>query len=191
MSAIFSDPPFRRGTTLLSGEAIESDANGPVAGREIVGSVKAFQDVVPTGKGARNSNRLVYCVAARYTGALVTDATTVAGSAYIFSTTSPLAEFSTLATATNVTDGIEVGVLDEYLAGPLRTNDVVWLVVKGPTSVKQTAVQIQPGVAVQVSATAGSIAVLSTGSRIGVQIAGAASPAAAGLVRVNLHTDQL
>ena len=87
--------------------------------------------------------------------------------------------------------GIEVGVLDEYLTGVLRTNDVVWLVVKGPTSIKQTATAINAGVSVQASATAGSIAVLSTGVRIGTQIAGAASPAAVGLVRVNLHSDQI
>ena len=117
MSSIFSDPFFRRGSTLLGGELIEVDPNtgSPVAGGEIVGQVKVFQDVNPVGRGERYSNRLVYCVAARYKGADVADASTVAGSAYIFSPTAPLSEFSTLATASNVTDGIEVGVLDEYL----------------------------------------------------------------------------
>lgn len=191
MSSIFSDPSFRRGTTLLGGEAIELDASGnPVAGGEIVGQVKVFQDVSPT-TGQRFSNRLVYCVAARYKGSNVDDASTVAGSAYIFSTTAPLSEVGALATATNVTDGVEVGILDEYLTGALRTNDIVWLVVKGPASAKQTAAAINANAIVQVSSTAGSIVTQSTGVRIGNQIAGANSAAAVGLTRINLHSDQL
>jgi hypothetical protein len=186
MSAIFSDPPFRRGTTLLGGEVIETDANGPIAGREIVGSVKAFQDVVPTGRGDRNSNRLVYCVAARYKGSTVSDASTVAGEAYLFDTGKPLTEFTNKASSSNATAGLAWGVLDEYLTGELRTNDIVWLVVEGPTQIKRTAVAISAGVAVQLSATAGSIAVLSTGIAIGQQIVGAATSASAGLTRVNL-----
>lgn len=88
MSSIFSDPFFRRGATLLGGETIEySDPptnSKPIAGGEIVGQVKVFQDVEPTGTQKRLSNRLVYCVAARYKGSTVLDASTVAGEAYIF-----------------------------------------------------------------------------------------------------------
>lgn len=192
MSAIYSDPQWRRGTTLLSGEAIELDpAGNPVAGVEIVGQVKAFQDVNPVGRGERYSNRLVYCVAARYKGTTVADASTVAGEVYLFDAAKPLTEFTSKATATSATAGLEVGVLDEYLKGELRTNDIVWIVLKGPTSVKRTAAAVNAGVAVQVSATAGSIATLSTGIAIGQQIEGANTSASAGLTRVNLVSDQI
>lgn len=184
MSSLYSDPSFIRGSTLLNNEVIETDATGPVAGRAIVGQVKVFQDVNPSTKQLL-SDRLVFCVAARYKGSEVADASTVAGSIYLFDTTSPLENFSTLATASNLTAGLAYGVLDEYLTGTLRTNDIVWLVLKGPTQIKQTAVSIAVGAAVQASATAGSMAVYSSGTVIGQQISGAATAASAGLVRVN------
>lgn len=189
MSSIFSDPSFRRGTTLLGGEAIDVDGSGnPIAGGEIVGQVKVFQDVNPS-TGVRNSNRLVYCVAARYKGSTVNDASTVAGEAYLFDAAKPMTEFTSKASSTNATAGLAVGVLDEYLTGQLRQNDIVWLVVKGPTSIKQTAAAINAGVGVQLSSTAGSAVALSTGIPIGQQIAGANSAASVGLTRVSLSSD--
>lgn len=205
MSTIFSDPGWRRGTTMLSGETIEySDAANtlPVSGNELVGQVKIFQDVNPS-TGVRNSNRLVYCVAARYTGA--SDLTSAdAGKVYAFSTTpavagavGPLAEFSAVASNTNVsTDGRYYGVLDEYFAGTnqsIRKNDIVWLVVKGPTSVQSSGTAIAAGVNIQVDGTtAGRVAVKSTGVAIGSQIAGASVGGTAGaLVRINLHNDSI
>lgn len=193
MSTIFSDPGWRRGTTLLNNEVIDYDDDAktiPTAGKELVGQVKVFQDVSPSS-GKRFSNRLVYCVAARYKGNTVTDASTIAGSLYVFTDAAPMSEFSALATATNATAGKLVGVLDEYLTGSLRTDDIVWLVVKGPTSVKQTAVSIASGAAIQASATAGSVAVLSSGVAAGQQITGAATPSTAGLIRVNMHSDEI
>lgn len=187
MSSIFSDPLFRRGTTLLAGEVIESDANGPVAGGETVGQIKVFQDVDPN-TGKRHSNRLVYCVAARYKGAsTITDASTVAGEAYLFDAAKPLTEFTNKASSSNATAGLAWGVLDEYLTGELRPNDIVWLVVKGPTSAKRTAAAINAGVGVQLSGTAGSIATLSTGIVAGQQIEGANTSSSAGLTRVHLN----
>jgi hypothetical protein len=192
MSSIFSDPLFRRGSTLLSGEQIEVDSAGnPVAGVEIVGQVKVFQDVNPVGRGERYSNRLVYCVAARYKGSTVSDASTVAGELYLFDAGKPLTEFTSKASSTNATNGLAIGVLDEYLTGELRQNDIVWLVVKGPTSIKRTAAAVNSGVAVQASTTAGSIVTLSTGIAIGQQIAGANTAATVGLTRVNLHSDEV
>lgn len=200
MSSIFSDPPFRRGTTLLSGEAIELVDIGtpgspnlvPVAGGEVVGQVKVFRDVNPS-TGKKNSNRLVYCVAARYKGANVAsdNISTVAGQVFLFDAVAPIDEITNKATATTATAGLAVGVLDEYLTGDLRTNDIVWVVVKGPTSVLRTAAAVNAGVAVQVSATAGSIATLSTGIAIGQQIEGANTSSSAGLTRVNLHSSQI
>lgn len=195
MSSIFSDPFFRRGSTLLGGEAIETDANGPIAGKEVVAQVKAFQDQKPTGLGERYSSRLVYCVAARYTGSSnLTKAD--AGKLFVFDATATtgdlLAEFKDLATATNAKAGITVGVLDEYLTVDVRPNDIVWLVVKGPTTVRQTAVSIVKGKGISPSATAGSVV---TGSAsAGDQVCGqklAETSAANALVRVNMHSDAI
>jgi len=190
MSSIFSDPFFRRGSTLLTGESIDLDpAGNPIAGGEVVGQVKAFQDAEPAGDGKRHSNRLVYCVAARYKGATVQDGSTVAGEVYAFDVAAPLTEFTSKATSANVDAGLAYGVLDEYLTGALRTNDIVWLVVKGPTSVKQTATAINAGVAVRVSSTAGSVASTGSTKAIGQQIEGGNTAAAVGKTRVNLHSD--
>lgn len=192
MSAIFSDPQWRRGTTLLSGEQIELDPAGvPVAGGEIVGQVKAFQDVNPVGRGERYSNRLVYCVAARYKGSNVADASTVAGQAVLFDAAAPLTEFTGYLTTSNHAAGAAIGVLDEYLTGTLRTNDIVWIVIKGPTSIKRTAAAVNAGVAVQASSTAGSIVTATSGTVIGQQIVGANTAATAGLTRVNLFSDEI
>lgn len=189
MSSIFSDPSFRRGTTLLGGEAIElTPAGEPLAGGEIVGQVKAFQDVNPY-TGIRYSNRLVYCVAARYKGATVTDGSTLAGTAYVFDDAAPLATFTNKATNADVAAGKPVGVLDEYLTGQLRQNDIVWLVMKGPTSIQKgsnASVASGAGVELGSSGTAGQVVPLSAGERVASSIAGSAVTGAQGaLLRVN------
>lgn len=206
MSSIFSDPFFRRGATLLGGEAIELVGSTPVAGTEIVGQVKVFQDVEPTGTQKRLSNRLVYCVAARYKGTAVTDASTVAGTLYAFDTGSDnaaLTEFTSAATASNIADGRAYGVLDEYLKGELRTNDIVWLVVKGPVRVKKTGgasgtTAFAAGSAAVVSATSGSITYKGDGTAnvgtvmIGQHLGSSASvPAADATIRINLWSDEI
>jgi hypothetical protein len=150
MSSIFSDPFFRRGSTLLSGDAIEVDPAGvPVAGTEIVGQVKVFQDVNPVGRGERYSNRLVYCIAARYTPLDNQTKINVAGADkgkwYVLSRRNGLATFADLASATDITDGRTVGVLDEYLNEEVRPNDIVWLVVKGPASAAKGNTVVIPG----------------------------------------------
>jgi len=202
MSTIFSDPGWRRGSTLLNQELIELDADGkPIAGKELVGQVKVFQDVDPSS-GKRFSNRLVYCVAARYTGSTALTSAD-AGKVFAFSTASsagpdatngPMCEFSAVATATNVnTDLRSYGVLDEYLTEGVRQNDIVWLVVKGPCSVQVAGTTaIAAGAAVEVTGTAGRILTRATGLQVGSQIAGANSSTTAGaLVRVNLFSDEI
>ena len=194
MSSIFSDPFFRRGSTLLGGEEIEKDAAGnPVAGNEVVGQVKAFQDVNPAGAGERYSNRLVYCVAARYTGSTVASAATVAGKAYVFADATPLTTFSALATNTNVAAGKAVGILDEYLKGELRENDIVWLVLKGPTSIQKgssVSVGANTGVEIGASGTAGQAIPVDQGVNIGNSLAGVAVTGAQGdLLRINKTSD--
>jgi hypothetical protein len=168
MSSIFSDPGWRRGATLLSGELIELNGDLlPVAGSEIVGQVKVFQDVQPS-TGVRYSNRLVYAVGARYKGADCSG-DTLAGKVVAFDAGSPLAEFSAVADTTTGGAGRAVGVVDEYLT-PLitvRNNDVVWVVVKGPVTVsKTTAAAIAPGVAVEITGTAGAVQTTSGSGRI-------------------------
>lgn len=191
MSSIFSDPFFRRGSTLLDGNTIElDDAGNPIAGTEVVGQVKAFQDCSPTGLGERHSNRLVYCVAARYTGTSnLTSAD--AGKLYVFDAAGVLTEFKDAATTTNAGAGKAVGVLDEYIPEnvTVRPNDIVWLVVKGPTSVLQTAASAAQGAALQVTATAGSVAASGSGQVVGQKV-GATSSAAAN-VRVNLTSSHI
>ena len=154
MSSLFSDPPFPRGTTLLNNENIDLDPNGlPIAGGEIVGSIKVFPDMVPgTGPAAiRNSNRLVYCLAARYTPVDGITKLNVGGTGadkgkwYVLDRRGPLGTFSTAAAATDITDGRIVGVLDEYLNTEVRPNDIVWLVVKGPSTTQKGNTVVIPG----------------------------------------------
>ena len=183
---------------MLQGELIELDGAGnPIAGGELVGAVKVFQDVNPT-TGQRNSNRLVYCVAARYTGASTLDATANAGRPYVFRTTSAagsavpaLTEFSAVATTTDVnTNGLTFGILDEYLTGSVRTNDIVWLVVKGPTQIKTTAAAVAAGRPVEISGTTGQVVQRTTGTPVGSHLGVAASAATADtMIRVNLFSD--
>jgi len=154
MSSLFSDPPFARGTTLLNNEVIELDPSGnPIAGVEIVGAVKVFPDAVPgTGPAAiRNSNRLVYCMAARYTPVDGVTKLNAGGTGadkgkwYVLDRRGPLGTFSTVAAAADITDGRMVGVLDEYLNVEVRPNDIVWLVVKGPSTTQKGNTVVIPG----------------------------------------------
>ena len=189
MSSIFSDPFWRRGSTLLTGEPIELDGSGnPVAGREVVGQVKAFQDVSPTGHGTRHSNKLVYCVAVRYLGTTVADGSTVAGVRYALS--ADQTTITSARTKANADAAVPSGVLDEYLTGELRQNDIVWLVVKGPCEVKTSgSSDIDAGKNVVQGTVAGETVEAGTGSASttvdGTALADSATTAVKG--RVNLH----
>jgi hypothetical protein len=165
MSSLFSDPPFPRGATLLNGEAIELDAAGNfVAGQEIVGQVKAFQDVAPgTGPASvRYSNRLVYCVAARY--APVTGNATInvdgadKGKYYALSRRGALTTFSDIAVTGDANTARELGILDEYLNIDVRPGDICWLVVKGPATANKANPGVIPAAApVEISSTGGNV----------------------------------
>jgi len=202
MSAIFSDPMFERGATLLAGEKIEGfDSTGaPVAGEQqagndMVGQVKAFVDADPVS-GDRHSSRLVYCVAARYKGDDVDDASTIAGNMYTFNAAASLTEFSVTGTAAGKTVAADVnagkahGVLDEYLTGKLRTNDIVWLVVKGPTKVNSTGA-VTAGAMVAQSSTAGVAAAIGATGASTVAIGQAIDAAASNKLRVNLVSNSI
>lgn len=196
MSSIFSDPPFRRGTTLCSGDLTGTGTGNDLPGAELVGQIKAFQDVVPS-TGIRNSNRLVFCQAVRYLGSDVSDASTVAGTAYTVDLAlengKPFATITSAATNSDAAALRDVGVLDEYLTGNLKSGDVVWIVRKGPTSIKQAAgTSIASGARVELTGTAGKIQAFSSGAVLGINVAGGATAATADtLVRVNLVSDDI
>ena len=170
MSSLFSDPPFTRGTTLLNGETIEyssgdSYANGvPAAGSEIVGQVKAFQDIHPVAK-TRLSNELVYCVAARFKPAAESTVLNAnrdgadSGQAYVLKAASGMTgtvEFADKATSADVVTGKRVAFLDEYLTGTVRANDIVWLIFKGPANLKKiVGGPVAPGAAIRLSPSGG------------------------------------
>lgn len=190
MSSIFSDPPFRRGSTLLGGEVIELDAAGkPVAGRDVIGAVKAFQDVLPTGLGTRLSNRLVYCVAARYTGSTTLEGSAVAGRVVSFADAAPLSEWTgAYAAEADIAAGKPCGVIDEYLTNmQIRPNDIIWLVVSGPTTmVKENSSAVASGSPVEIAAGTGRVSPQSTGTPIGQSIVATSVTGSAGTtIRVN------
>ena len=196
MSTIFSDPGWRRGTTLLGGEPIEyADPDTqlvPIAGRELAGQVKIFQDVDPS-TGKRKSNRLVYCVAARYKGSSTLDAeSSEAGRFVVFSDANPLAEFSQFADAADVDAGKAIGVLDEYLTVDVRKDDIVWVVVKGPAAPKKTGAAVTAGASISLPATSngGAVAATAVGQTQIAQALQAADGADAS-VRVNVMSNHL
>lgn len=230
MSSIFSDPPFVRGRTLASGDfgdAQTDPTKNDVLGGGIVGSIKAFQDVAVTQvtigdktypAGTLLSNRLVYCQAVRYRGSDKTAAEVegLRGTAMLIDVGlengKPFCQFTNAATNANVDAGREYGVLDEYLTGALKQNDVVWLVRKGPAIVKQAgATAISNGAQVALIGSAGKIAARAGSvfhpaqstfaaataatdnyAPIGISIQGAASQTTAdSTVRVNLICDDI
>lgn len=201
MSSIFSDPPFRRGTTLAAGDFGDAATSGVnILGGELVGQIKAFQDVDPS-TGQRYSNRLVYCQAVRWTGSNVSDASSIAGFLYTVSTAFENGKpFCTIGTLTNAATDLPTGdivVLDEYLTGQLNTNDVVWVVVKGPTAPRQTGVAILNGALVTASGSAGQVAAATVTSSvatnpIGASIHGSATAATNNLkIRVNMFSNRI
>ena len=116
------------------------------------------------------------------------DASTVAGQTYAFDAGASLTEFTSKAAAADVTAGKAVGVLDEYLTGALRTNDIVWIVVKGPCSVKSTGT-VAAGAMVAQSSTAGTAAASGATGASTAPLGQAIGAAASNVCRVNLHCD--
>lgn len=211
MSSIFSDPFFRRGTTLLSGEVIDYAVDGttPTQGTEVVGQVKVFQDVNPVGNGDRYSNRLVYCVAVRYIGNDTTGAN-LRRQIVTFSASAPLTTIGVTSQAIEASAGAggkttktdldtnlrEVGVVDEYLPDALavRKNDILWVVVKGPTTVaKETGSAMVAGYGVKISNTPGQATYNGTSvgtTVIGTHISGGTASADT-TARINLQNDSI
>ena len=147
---------------MLAGEVI--DLNGavspntayPIAGQNIIGDIKCFNDVNPRTIQSY-SNQLVYCMACRYTGSAVADGSTLAGR--VFTILPDGASFSTLSLAADMTAGKRVGVFDEYFTGALRQYDIVWLTVSGPTMMQCTQASITAGSAVKLDDVGSVVAV--------------------------------
>jgi hypothetical protein len=145
MSSLYSDPPFGRGQTFLAGATATKDASGNyIEGAGVVGDIKVFQDIDPTSL-TWNSNRLVHCLAVRVAqtskvaGEQATDI--VAGtvvklkSGAVPEIDSSGAASGKAAAADAAYLGYQYGVVDEYLKSAPNVGDIIWLVVKGPTTV--------------------------------------------------------
>jgi hypothetical protein len=169
MSSLYSDPPFPRGSTLLAGETIESDAIGPIAGRDIVGQVKVFQDTDPFS-GTEYSNRLTVCVAVRWTGSA---GGIVAGDVVKFTAAALLTESDAKG---STTAGTIFGVVDEYIPSTtsIRTNDIIWVVVRGPATAKFAATGVTAGSAIYIG-TAGVFSGTASGGILGHAMAASAT----------------
>ena len=177
MSSIFSDPPFGRGQTYLAGATATQDANSNyIEGTGVAGEIKVFQDIDP-GSQSYKSNRLVYCLAVRVAqssktvGQQCTDITAgtvvklAAGKLDILDASAASAG---LAAYSDVASQIgQIGVVDEYLKAAPNAGDIIWLVVKGPTTVKATTTATSVGVWLGPSSTAGSFAAGTTPAAVG------------------------
>ena len=192
MSSLFSDPQFPRGTTLLNGENIDLDVNGnPIAGTEVIGTIKVFQDVDPVTK-KKLSNRLVYCVAARYVGSSTTFNASGAdkGKSFLLDSSNPIGTFQTAAVVADANNYKATAVLDEYLTTTVRPNDIVWLVIKGPVTVnKATGTALVAGAATMLTTGGSTTAWSSTNMPNGYALAAAAS--ADTTARVYLVSDEV
>lgn len=188
MSAIFSDPQFRRGSTLCAGDLKDTGTGNDLPGTDIVGSVKAFQDVNPS-TGERYSNRLVYCVPVRWAAADAVGSD-VRSKVYAVAGTlengKPFAVTSAVGSDTLVANGQLCGVVDEYLSDNtvVKNGDVIWLVVKGPTTVL-TSAGVNAGAGLQVGAS-GAVLTKTTGALFAAALH-TSNTASAGLIRANLH----
>ena len=192
MSSLFSDPQWPRGTTLLNGETIELDAdNKPIAGTEVIGTIKVFQDVDPVTK-RKLSNRLVYCVAARYVGSSTSFNASGAdkGKSFLLDSSNSLGTFQTAAVVADANSYKPYAVLDEYLTTTIRPNDIVWLVIKGPVTVnKATGTALVAGSATMLTTGGSTTAWSSTNIPNGYALAAAAS--ADTTARVYLVSDEV
>jgi hypothetical protein len=145
----------------------------------------------------------VYCVAARYIGNDTTGAV-LRRLVVDFDATKPLTDIgvsgsagtAAAATKTDVSDGRTIGVVDEYLSDStaIRKNDIVWVVVKGPTAVvKEAASALVAGRGVYMSNTAGAVTVTGASAGtiyVGEQISGGTASGDTS-ARINLHSDSI
>lgn len=144
MSSLYSDPPFGRGQTFLAGATATKDVSGNyVEGAGVVGDIKVFQDIDPTSL-TWNSNRLVHCLAVRVaqnTKVAGEQATDIVAGTVVKLKAGAVPEIDSsgaasgkAAAADSAYLGYQYGVVDEYLKAAPLVGDIIWIVVKGPTS---------------------------------------------------------
>jgi hypothetical protein len=165
MSTMTCDPGFGRGQTLGVTVLMYEAENGD--GSTVIGTRKEFRDEDPK-TGQLYSNRPVECVAVKNKsgGALLP------GSVVSFKAAATTGQFSGgilgEVDATATTSSLLMGVVDEYLpAAGVASNEVFWLVTRGPSSVTKTATSVAAGASYGLSATAGSAAAQSTNPLLG------------------------
>lgn len=168
MSTLTADPGFARGEVLGVTKTYYDAQVGD--GSNLWGVRKVFTDTHPR-TGQILTNETVECVAVK----------NVSGGALLPKT---LVQFDANAIITSVdagatTSSTRIGVVDEYLpAAGAPANEVLWVVVKGPTTVLKlthaTDEAIAAGAAVSATATAGKVESGST-LKVGVCVTAAAS----------------
>lgn len=166
MSTLTADPGFRRGTVLGVTQKLY-DAE-PADGSNMIGARKTFRDEHPTS-GVVQSNHTVDCIAVRNTS----------GSALLPGQVVELDATLTLASGLASDTSVAHAVVDEYLpSGGAAASEVLWVVVKGPTTVAKTSGASGAGITgkavVSASSTAGKVAA-GTGNKVGYAMATAAS----------------
>ena len=163
MSTLTADPGFPRGKVLGVTQRLY-DAE-PANGDNMVGTRKTFRDENPT-TGVVLSNHTVDCVAVRN----ATSSTLLPGQTVALDAT--LTQVTGLAVDTSVAYGVVDEYLNQYNAVP---NEVLWVVVKGPSTAKKTTgtgTAITAGAKLSASSTGGSLAA-GTSAPIGLALAAA------------------
>ena len=175
MSTLTADPGFGRGQTLGVTVTMYEAENGD--GSTVVGVRKVFRDEDPK-TGALKSNRTVECIAVKNTSG----SALLPGAVAKFKDAAILSEVDGLATTSTAL----MGVVDEYLpAAGVANNEVLWLVVRGPSTVTKTATSVSAGASYGLSATAGSAAAQSTNPLLGFAIETSATTSGRILVRTS------
>lgn len=162
MSTLTADPGFARGQVLGITKTFYDAQVGD--GSHILGVSKVFLDTDPTTQKL-NSNVTVECVAVKNK----TGGALLPGSVVGFSPTAVLTEVDALGTQSS----LRVGVVDEYL--PLAgapADEVLWVVVSGPTTATTIGQPINAGGEVGVSGVAGKVEEDNT-KKVGVAISDA------------------
>lgn len=160
MSTLTADPGFPRGQTLGVTKTYYDAQVGD--GANLLGVHKVFADTDPQS-GQILSNETVECICVKNT----------TGAALLPKT---LVRFSPTAILTSVDQGaidsdVRIGVVDEYLpAAGAPDNEVLWVVVKGPTTVTTDGNAISAGAAVSASAASAGQAVAGTVKNVGIAI---------------------
>lgn len=165
MSTLTADPGFPRGQVLGVTKTFYDAQVGD--GANLLGAHKVFVDTDPQ-TGQILSNETVECICVKNTtGAALLPKTLVRFS--------PSAILTSVDNGANATD-VRIGVVDEYLpASGAAANEVLWVVVKGPTVVATTGGVIAAGASVSAHASTRGAVEAGTAKKVGIAISAAAN----------------